>query len=546
MSILEKIEREYQYANVPCDVLPDGDNTAQPKQSHGFYRVDQFYYKRSAIIFSKLFEIANKSKYKDTITFVITGILTKTGSKLHNIGFKDGKLNLAGAMPNVLYVPSTVAERNIIDLFESKLDDICKVYANKKKKNKVLIQTCSATNTNIPNDSIDYIFTDPPFGANINYSEMNFLWESWLKVKTNNTEEAIINKTQHKELFEYQKLMSSSFKEFYRILKPGRWMTVEFHNSLNAVWNAIQESLQRAGFIVADVRTLDKKQGTFKQMTSSSAVKQDLVISAYKPKNSFKKEIISKSGTEETAWSFVKQYLENLPTVVVKNKQIEIISERKSYLLFDRMVAYHVMNGFPVPIDASDFYKGLDERFLKRDGMYFLSSQINEYDTARIENEVEDIQYNLFVNNEKSAISWLYQLLDEHSAGPQTYAEIQPLFMQEVKTVEKYEQIPELSVLLEENFLKDDTGRWYIPDRTKEADITKLREKNLIKEFDGYLNSKGKLRLFRSEAVKAGFSKMWKDKNYKAIVDFAERLPEQVIQEDPNLLMYYDISLSRI
>ncbi|MBR0418662.1 MAG: hypothetical protein IJI66_05800 [Erysipelotrichaceae bacterium] len=204
------------------------------------------------------------------------------------------------------------------------------------------------------------------------------------------------------------------------------------------------------------------------------------------------------------------------------------------------------MNGLPVPIDATDFYKGLDEKFLKRDGMYFLPSQVNEYDTARITNEVEDVEFSLFVNNEKTAISWLYSQLSEENEGPQTYAKIQPKFMQEVKSVEKYEQIPELAILLEENFLKDDAGRWYIPDRTKEADIAKLREKNLLKEFDEYLNSKGKLKLFRSEAVKAGFSKLWKDKNYKAIVDFAERLPEQVIQEDPNLLMYYDISLSRI
>ena len=68
-------------------------------------------------------------------------------------------------MPNVLYVPSTVAERNIIELLESKLSDICKVYADRKDKKGVLIQTCSATNTGIPTNSIDYIFTDPPLST---------------------------------------------------------------------------------------------------------------------------------------------------------------------------------------------------------------------------------------------------------------------------------------------------------------------------------------------------------------------------------------------
>ena len=118
--------------------------------------------------------------------------------------------------------------------------------------------------------------------------------------------------------------------------------------------------------------------------------------------------------------------------------------------------------------------------------------------------------------------------------------------MQELKAVDKREKMPELSVILEENFLKDSNGKWYIPDFSKSGDLAKLREKNLWKEFEGYMNSKGKLKLFRSEAIRVGFSRLWKDKNYQAIVEIAERLPEQTIQEDPNLLMYYDISLSRV
>ena len=321
---------------------------------------------------------------------------------------------------------------------------------------------------------------------------------------------------------------------------------MEFHNSQNAVWNAIQEALLRAGFIIADVRTLDKKQGSFRQIVSNTTVKQDLVISVYKPKESLERTFINEAGTEETAWAFVRQHLSNIPVVVVKNGKIEVIAERQAYLLYDRMVAYHIMQGIPVPVDATDFYKGLDERFLIRDSMYFLSSQVNEYDNARIVNDIEPIQFSLFVTNEKTAISWLYQQLSEENGGPKTYADIQPKFMQEVKKIDKYEAMPELQVILEENFLQDEKGRWYIPDITKEGDVAKLREKNLLKEFEGYLASKGKLKQFRSEAIRVGFAKLWKEKNYQAIVDMAERLPEATVQEDPNILMYYDISLSRV
>jgi hypothetical protein len=196
-----------------------------------------------------------------------------------------------------------------------------------------------------------------------------------------------------------------------------------------------------------------------------------------------------------------------------------------------------------VPLDATDFYRGLDERFIKRDDMYFLPDQVTEYDTARLKMKVESVQTAFLVTNEKTAIGWLYQLLGQ---TPMTYQEIQPKFMQQVKTVDRYEDMPELAVLLEENFIQDDKGRWYVPDTKKEGDVAKLREKSLLREFDGYLKTKGKLKLFRSEAIRAGFSKLWKDKNYQAIVDIAERLPTQTVQEDQNLLMYYDISLSRI
>src|SRR5690606_17299619 len=133
----------------------------------------------------------------------------------------------------------------------------------------------------------DYIFTDPPFGDNKMYSELNFLSEAWIKVKTNNTKEAIVNKVQNKSEVEYKALMLDTFKEYYRVLKPKRWITIEFNNSKSSIWNLIQECILKSGFIIAQVSVLDKKQGSFKQVTSANSVKSDLVISAFKPQESF-------------------------------------------------------------------------------------------------------------------------------------------------------------------------------------------------------------------------------------------------------------------
>ena len=541
LDVLEKIDELTIPYWFPKDRLCEGRESRR-NDKIGITHVHHFFYKRTLYVLAKIFDLIDKAENSDLLRIMFTSQIINI-SKMNRyrpmVSFPYNPLS------GTMYVSSMISEANPFNAYEGKIKKFAEALKD-NKENAYSISTGSTTQLGVPDKSCDYIFTDPPFGDNLNYSELSFLWESWLKVITNSKYEAIVNTVVGKALPEYQELMTRCFTEYYRVLKPNRWMTVEFHNSKNAVWNAIQEALQRSGFIVADIRTLDKQGGSFKQVNNTNAVKQDLVISAYKPKESFHRDFLSKAGSEETAWAFVRQHLDNIPVVVVKNDKIELIAERQAYLLFDRMVAYHIMQGIPVPLDATDFYRGLDEKFLKRDNMYFLPDQVNEYDTARIKTDVENIQFSLFVTNEKTAISWLYQQLDEKMDGPQTYAEIQPKFMQEVKSVDRYEAMPELSVILEENFLQDEKGRWYIPDVTKEGDVAKLREKKLWKEFEGYLNSKGKLKSFRSEAIRVGFSRLWKDKNYQAIVAIAERLPESTIQEDPNLLMYYDISLGRV
>ena len=539
LRIIQKIEADKIPYWYPTNRLHEGKESRR-NDKIGITHVHHFFYKRTLYVLAKIFDLIKERKNSDLLKIMFTSQIINI-SKMNR--FRPQVSFPYNPLSGTMYVSSMVSEANPFNAYSGKVAKFADALKS-NKDNTYCISTGSTTNLLINDNTCDYIFTDPPFGDNLNYSELSFLWESWLGIITNEKFEAIINPTMGKSLPEYQGLMTRCFMEYYRVLKPNRWMTVEFHNSKNAVWNAIQEALQRSGFIVADVRTLDKQGGSFKQVTTTSAVKQDLVISAYKPKESFHKEFLEKGGTEEAVWVFVDQHLSNLPVVVDadKNGKIDIVAERQAFLLFDRMIAYHIMSGLPVPMDSADFYKGLDERYLQRDSMYFLIDQVNEYDMARIKMDVEPVQFDLFVTNEKSAIAWLYQQLDE----PKTYAEIQPRFMQEIKAVDKFEDMPELQVILEENFIQDEKGRWYIPDVRKEGDVAKLREKKLWKEFEGYLASKGKLKLFRSEAIRVGFGKLWKDKNYQAIVDMAERLPERTVQEDPNILMYYDISLSRI
>jgi hypothetical protein len=409
---------------------------------------------------------------------------------------------------------------------------------------EVAIGTSSTSESFIPENNVDYIFIDPPFGSNLAYSELNFLWESWLRVFTITKPEAIVSKHQQKSLSDYQELMTDCFREMFRILRPGHWMTVEFHNSQNSVWNTIQEAVLRAGFVVADVRTLDKVGRSFNVINADSAVKQDLIISAYKPNDNLEERFRLEAGTPEGAWDFLRYHLGQLPRVVEKDGEIEVIAERQAYLLFDRMVAFHIQRGASVPLSASEFYAGLKQRFAERDGMYFLPDQVAEYDSARLRLG-RVAQLALFVSDEKTAIQWLRQQLEPSLGGkPRTFAELQPQFMQEAHKA-GHEQMPELGEILAQNFLEDEHGHWYPPNPSKASDLERLRQRSLLKEFATYLEGRGRLRQFRSEAVRAGFAEAYRERKYAVILQIAARLPEDVLHEDPDLLMYFDTASLR-
>ena len=154
-------------------------------------------------LFHFISHITDSDLYQQLL-LILTSFIVKTGSRLHNIGFKKKSLNLAGAVPNTLYIPSFIAERNIFKVFRRKVQDLKNIFIFSKIKNNTIIECGSASNLTFPTDSVDYIFVDPPFGNNLMYSELNYLWESWLKVFTDNRQEAIMNTSQNKGISEYK------------------------------------------------------------------------------------------------------------------------------------------------------------------------------------------------------------------------------------------------------------------------------------------------------------------------------------------------------
>ena len=89
-------------------------------------------------------------------------------------------------------------------------------------------------------------------------------------------------------------------------------------------------------------------------------------------------------------------------------------------------------------------------------------------------------------------------------------------------------------------------NRWYVPDPRKAKDIAELRERALYREFGEYRDAgTGRLPVFRLEAVRAGFRRAWQRRDYESIIAVGRKIPEEVLHEDPKLLMWFDQAVTR-
>lgn len=517
-------------------VLQDGYNTAQPIRSNGVTHTHQFYTKRSFIYLSRIFELAQGDIFLETW---LTSVLFST-TQMNKFRFSG-----TGITSGTLYIPSINWEFTPYNTLKKKITSFSGIFYPNRSNSSISVNSATSI-TNLAPSSIDYIFTDPPFGANIMYSELSSIWEGWIKVQTNTKEEAIINNVQGKALFEYQALMNCSFKEYFRVLKPGKWLTIEFSNTSASVWNSIQNALQGVGFVVVNVAALDKKQGSFKAVTTTTAVKQDLVITCYKPTDELINKFEQSTDKSVNAMDFIEELLYHLPVHLEKNNSTTAVIERSPKILYDRLISYYVQHGYAIPMDAQEFQKALRERFIERDGMFFTASQTVEYE-AKKEKTNGVVPMALFISSEAEGIEWLKRELTE----PQTYQEILPNWMKDMVAPKKGDILPELTVILEENFIKEEDGKWRKPDAEKAADLEILRGKKLMKEFNLYLEQASKpkakrMKDTRLEVLRYGFKECYKQKNYQAIVIVGDHIQESLLQEDEVLLQYYDIASMRV
>ena len=208
------------------------------------------------------------SRVRRALAFAFTNTAWH-GTRMRRYNARGGHRPLTGT----LYIPQLSSEANVFEVFDNKVTHLARFFEDLEEEvseEAPTIHLGSAADLSwIPTASVDYIFTDPPFGSNIFYADCNLIAEAWLGCLADMSLEAVVNKSRRveqggKTLADYSKVLRESFVEMRRVLRPGGWATVVFQSSDGEVWHSIEAAAATAGFEVNAAHTLDKVQQSMK------------------------------------------------------------------------------------------------------------------------------------------------------------------------------------------------------------------------------------------------------------------------------------------
>lgn len=246
---------------------------------------------------------------------------------------------LTGAQSGVLYISKLPVEKNILLGLKRKAKPFKDAYKMLENCHGTIeVRNISSEAMAEPDNSIDFVFTDPPFGDFIPYAEVNQINELWLPAVTKRSEEIIISTAQNKNVDTYRDMLTKVFREIRRVTKDDHSIAVVFHAAKATVWGAFSEAIQKSGLEIQQTSFLDKTQASFKQVVSKSSVQGDPMFLLKKAKSE-KKRIITENQI--------------LQMIVEQNSHETELECRHCYSLY---IGKCMENGVTVTFDAPNFY----------------------------------------------------------------------------------------------------------------------------------------------------------------------------------------------
>ena len=247
---------------------------------YGITHLHHFYTARNYIVMSKLWKLAETypEKISDALKLLLLSYNASHCTLMTRVVAKKNAKDfiLTSAQSGVLYISKLPVEKNILLGLKRKVKPFAETYAKLQNcTGQITIHNGSSTKMKENNDSIDFVFTDPPFGDFIPYAEVNQINELWLPKVTNRKDEVIISASQGKNVFTYQELLTQVFSEINRVLKPNHYASIVFHAAKAKVWDAFSEAITGARLQIVHTNILDKTQASFKQVVSDGSVQGD-------------------------------------------------------------------------------------------------------------------------------------------------------------------------------------------------------------------------------------------------------------------------------
>lgn len=321
----------------------------------GIDRYHQFYTHRNLIALTSLWSRIDDQpeELQDALRLWVLSFNASHSTLMTRVVLKRGQkdLVLTGAQSGVLYVSGLPVEKNIFEGVRRKIRTFFQAFEmTHDSRSMVEVINASSTHLDLDDDSVSYVFTDPPFGAFIPYAELNQINEAWLGHTTDRSNEAIVSPAQGKAVAEYAALLEQVFQEVARVTKPDGLATVVFHSSKIDIWNAVANAFRSADLDVLDASVLDKTQVSFKQAVSSSSARGDALF------------LLAPTAIDATGAAEEPEPSNVIDLVFARARAHEDRDEQRPDRLYSRYVGECVTSGVSVSLDSGDFYRLVAER----------------------------------------------------------------------------------------------------------------------------------------------------------------------------------------
>jgi len=331
----------HRMMNVKSDTKPWGDKWRAGTSS--FRTVSELFTKRNlwalASLLQRVKETSNINA-QGKLLFCFSAMCLFV-SKMH----QDNSGTGGNITKGTYYIPQIYKDMQVWDSFSRKWTTVYNGNREQVDANLppwIVISTEDATRIPIRNGSIEYIFTDPPYGGNIQYGELNFVWEAWLGFETNwYSKEIVINNTRNISDENWASMMHQAMSECYRALKPGRWISICYHDTSEGTWQFLQDMMAEVGFIPekSDATIfIDTSQKTFNQLVAEKVTKRDLVINFRKPRPEELAPSAIFTGDEDSA-NFVEK------ARLILGESLEAHPGSAADRLYDELVSRMVRRG---------------------------------------------------------------------------------------------------------------------------------------------------------------------------------------------------------